>query len=54
MVFIDNVFDLFLDIVFVIFLFKIENIKMFLLNLKIDNYCIELNFDYLYLLFLIK
>lgn len=44
MVFIDNVFDLFLDIVFVIFLFKIENIKMFLLNLKIDNYCIELNF----------
>lgn len=44
MVFIDIVFDLFLDIVFVEFLFKIENIKMFLLNLKIDNYCIELNF----------
>lgn len=54
MVFIDIVFDLFLDMVFMIFLFNFENIKMFLLNVKIDNYCIELNFDYLYLLFLIK
>lgn len=45
----DIVFDSFLDIAFVTSLFKTENTKMFSLNLKTDNYCIESNSDHSYL-----
>lgn len=50
----DIVFDSFSDIAFVESLFKTENTKMFSLNLKTDNYCIESNSDHSYLSFLTK
>lgn len=50
----DIVFDSFSDMAFMTSLFNPENTKMFSLNVKTDNYCIESNSDHSYLSLLTK
>lgn len=50
----DIVFDSFSDMAFMTSLFNPENTKMFSLNVKTDNYCIESNSDHSFLSLLTK
>lgn len=50
----DIVFASFSDMAFMTSLFNPENTKMFSLNVKTDNYCIESNSDHSYLSLLTK